>query len=215
MARKDILCLTKKQQVQAEIARIHFEHRYDAGAMFGTLTDGEAKRTYEILARRIPEIPGLTEEERNELLQEIAKRIENIPQVENEKVLYPDEYPDEREYGVSKDTLFKTKIDQVRDRMAQIHHEHRYDAGAMMGVLTASEAEYAYVKLMGLLYSIPDITPEESAMLADEIQAKIDKIPEVEAEKKAEYEAEQAELEKGKKANGKHNFLDIFKRKKN
>lgn len=213
MARKDILCLTKKQQVQAEIARIHFEHRYDAGAMFGTLTEDEAKRTYETLARRIPGIPGLTEEEKSELLQEIAKRIENIPQVENEKVLYPDEYPEERENGVSKDTLFKTKVDQVRDRMVQIHHEHRYDAGAMMGVLTASEAERAYVKLMGLLYSIPDITPEESAMLAEEIQAKIDNIPEVEAEKDAEYAAGQTEFEKGKKEKGKRSLLDIFKRK--
>lgn len=213
--KKDILCLSKKQQVQAEIARIHFEHRYDAGAMFGTLTDYEAKYTYEKLAQMIPKIPGLTAQEREDLLQEIEVRIKNIPQVEKEKEEKPYEYPDEREDGVSKETLMKLKVEQVRDRMALIHHEHRYDAGAMMGVLTASEAERAYVKLMGLLYSIPDITPEESTMLAEEIQAKIDKIPEVEAEKRAEYEAAEAKLRKEQMAKGKPSFWDIFKRKKN
>lgn len=212
--KKDILCLTKKQQVQAEIARIHFEHRYDAGAMFGTLTDYEAKFTYEKLARMIPEIPGLTAQEREELLQEVEVRIQNIPQVEREKEEKPYEYPDEREDGVPQETLMKLKVEQVRDRMAQIHHEHRYDAGAMWGVLTASEAEYEYVKLMGLLYSIPDITPEESSMLAAEIQERIDKIPEVEAEKRAEYEEAEAKLQKERKAKGKSSFWDIFKRKK-
>lgn len=213
MARKDILCLTKKQQVQAEIARIHFEHRYDAGAMFGTLTEYEAKHAYEKLAQMIPKIPDLTSQEKEELLQEVEVRIQNIPRVEKEKEEKPDEYPDEREDGISQETLMKLKVDQIWDRMAQIHHEHRYDAGAMWGVLTAGEAEYEYVKLMGLLYSIPDITPEESSMLAEEIQAKIDKIPEVEAEKRAEYEAAEAKLQKERKSKGKSSFWDIFKHK--
>ena len=216
MAKKDILCLTKKQQVQAEIARIHFEHRYDAGAMFGTLTDREAKVTYEKLALRIPQIPGLTDQEKEELLQEVQERIQNIPQVEQDKRDNPDEYPEEREDGVSKKTLFKNKVEQVRDRIEQVHYEHRYDAGAMWGVLTAREAESEYVKLMGLLYSIPDITPEERDMLVDEIQQKIDKIPEVEEEKHAEYLAfqeKQGESQKPKAKKG-FSFKSIFRRKK-
>ena len=209
---KDILCLTKKQQVQAEIARIHFEHRYDAGALFGTLSASEAKGAYTKLAAMINSIPGLTDAEKEELRQEINVRIQNIPQVEMDKDEHPEEYPDECEYGVAKDTLFKLKVEQVRDRIAKVHYEHRYDAGAMWGTLSASEAESEYVKLMGLLYSIPDITSEESDMLAEEIQERIDKIPEVEAEKDAEIAEIQAKLNKKKK--GKRTFLDLFKRKK-
>lgn len=212
---RDVLCLTKKQQVQAEIERIHFEHRYDAGALFGTLGEDEARRAYETLAQRIDNIPGLTDAEKEELKQEIATRIQNIPQVEKDKDEHPEEYPDEYEYGVPRDTLFKLKVDQVRDRIAKVHYEHRYDAGAMWGVLTASEAESEYVKLMGLLYSVPDITPEESDMLAAEIQDRIDKIPEVEAEKNAECAEIQEKLNKRQKKKSGCGFFGIFKRKKN
>ena len=84
---------TKKQQVLDTIEGIHYEHRHDAGAMFGTLTAVEAKRTYERLLNALDTIPDLSEEERDELRREIQSRIENIPNVEKEK---DDEYEENK-----------------------------------------------------------------------------------------------------------------------
>lgn len=79
------LMKTKKQEVLEAIEKIHFEHRHDAGAMFGTLTPDEAERDYRALSNSLDIMPGLTAEDIDELRQEIENRIQNIPQVEAEK----------------------------------------------------------------------------------------------------------------------------------
>lgn len=88
----DELKYTKKEQVLKVIDRIHFEHRYDAGAMMGTLSAQEAERKYTQILNELNTIPGLTDEERDELSGQIETRIKNIPQVEAEKEAEDQEY---------------------------------------------------------------------------------------------------------------------------
>lgn len=83
--RIDELMKTKYQLVLEAIEHVHHEHRYDAGAMMGTLTDQEAERDYRQILRALPDIPGLSEEERENLKAAIETRIAGIPQVEAEK----------------------------------------------------------------------------------------------------------------------------------
>lgn len=85
------------------------------------------------------------------------------------------------------ENLIKTKYELVQESMEAIHYEHRYDAGAMFGTLTAREAESTYRRLIAVIPKIPDLTKEEKEKLKAEIEAKIAAIPEVEEEKNAEY----------------------------
>ena len=109
--------------------------------------------------------------------------------VKNHEEIWKLLYDNYLKYGISKPTLLKSKADQVRDAIDAIHYEHRYDAGAMIGVLNAAEAETEYKKLQELLDVIPELGDEEREILKREISEKIKKIPEVEAEKDAEYNA--------------------------
>lgn len=84
--------------------------------------------------------------------------------------------------------LQKTKKEQVLDTIKEIHYEHRHDAGAMMGTLTASEGKGTYVRLLNALDTIPDLSEEERDELRREIQTRIENIPNVEKEKDDEFE---------------------------
>lgn len=79
------LLKTKYEQVVAAIEHIHYEHTVDAGAMFGTLTESEARHEYTKLLNALPNIPNLTDEERKTLAEMINAKIAAIPQVEAEQ----------------------------------------------------------------------------------------------------------------------------------
>lgn len=77
--------LTNYDEVIAAIERVHYQHRYDAGAMFGTLTVLEATNDYNRILGLLPKIESLTDEQRRELSAVIRTKIGQIPKVEEEK----------------------------------------------------------------------------------------------------------------------------------
>ncbi len=81
----DHLLKTKYEQVLAAIEHVHYEHTVDAGAMWGTLTEREAKSEYTKLLNALPKIPGLTNSEREELRGIIEAKISKIPEIERQK----------------------------------------------------------------------------------------------------------------------------------
>ena len=80
--RLEVLKMPKTKEVLAEMERIHFEQRFDAGAMFDTLSAEEATRAYNGLLAKLPSIPGITDAERDTLQKEIERRIAEVPNVE-------------------------------------------------------------------------------------------------------------------------------------
>ena len=53
-------------------------------------------------------------------------------------------------------------VEDFKKAIEKVHYEHRYDAGAMMGTLTANEAKRTYERLLNALDTIPDLSEEES-----------------------------------------------------
>lgn len=88
----DYLLKTKYEQVVAAIEHIHYEHTVDAGAMWGTLTESEARHEYTKLLNALPNIPNLTDEERKTLAEMINAKIAAIPQIEAEQRAAYEEY---------------------------------------------------------------------------------------------------------------------------
>lgn len=86
------------------IEKVHYEHRYDAGAMMGTLTPQEAERDYKAILSLVDEVKGLTDKEKEELRAEIQTKLENIPQVQQEKREEREAYDEElnREFEAAK-----------------------------------------------------------------------------------------------------------------
>ena len=88
----DHLLKTKYEQVVAAIEHIHYEHTIDAGSMWGTLTESEARHEYTKLLNALPNIPNLTDEERKTLAEMINAKIAAIPQIEAEQRAAYEEY---------------------------------------------------------------------------------------------------------------------------
>ena len=87
------------------------------------------------------------------------------------------------------ENLKRTKKQEVLDIIDAIVYEHRIGISAMMGPLSAKEAEREYEKLLNALPLIPGLTKEEQEELTVIIKNKIKEIPNVEEEKRAEYQA--------------------------
>lgn len=75
------------------IERVNYQHRYDAGAMFGTLTEKEALRDYNIILS-VLEQSELTPEVKETLKAMIDAKISQIPEVEAEKTSEEQQYTD-------------------------------------------------------------------------------------------------------------------------
>ncbi len=68
------------------VERVHYQHRYDAGAMFGTLSPNEAERDYNILLILLDDVIGLSDNFKEEMRGLIQQKIDNIPAVQQEKI---------------------------------------------------------------------------------------------------------------------------------
>lgn len=163
------LMTRKIDLVRAEIENIHYQH-VTPGTYQGRWDDDEARREYTILLESLPEIPGLSLEEIEILKKEIQYKIDKIG-------VYVD--PD---YNV--DTIKNSN--DFRKAIERVHHQHRYDAGAMFGTLTPDEAERDYNTLLQLLNEIDWLTEEEKVEFRAEIATRIENIPKVQQEKRAE-----------------------------
>ncbi len=76
------LNMTSKQRVLDLLDRIEYEYKIDAGPSYGTLTEREVRYRYDLLLGSLPNIPGLSEQERVELEAKIQEKIRDIPRVE-------------------------------------------------------------------------------------------------------------------------------------
>lgn len=81
------LLVTKKEQVKRMIEKIHYEHREYIGgrAYSGTESPETTEEFYNYILELLPEIPGLTREDIEELRTELETRIAEIPEVEKAK----------------------------------------------------------------------------------------------------------------------------------
>lgn len=163
------LMTRKIDLVRAEIENIHYQH-VTPGTYHGRWDDDEARREYTILLESLPEIPGLSLEEIEILKKEIQYKIDKIG-------VYVD--PDYNVETIKNSNDFRKAIERV-------HHQHRYDAGAMFGTLTADEAERDYNTLMQLIDEVEGLTEEEKVEFRTEIATRIENIPKVQQEKRAE-----------------------------
>ena len=87
--------ITNEEEFRKAVDRVHYQHRYDAGAMFGTLTDYEAKKDYQVLLSLLDDIYGLSNDFKAEMKALIQKKIDNIPAVETEKMEERQAYKEE------------------------------------------------------------------------------------------------------------------------
>ena len=76
------LKMTSMEKVLDLLDRIEYEYKYDAGPSYGTLTEMEVKYRYDMLLASLPDIPGLSDEERAELEAKIQEKVRDIPRVE-------------------------------------------------------------------------------------------------------------------------------------
>lgn len=76
------LSMTSMQRVLDLLDRIEYEYKIDAGPSYGTLTEREVKYRYDLLLSSLPNIPGLSEQERTELEAKIQEKVRDIPRVE-------------------------------------------------------------------------------------------------------------------------------------
>lgn len=76
------LNMTSMQRVLDLLDRIEYEYKIDAGPSYGTLTEREVKYRYDLLLSSLPNIPGLSEQERTELEAKIQEKVRDIPRVE-------------------------------------------------------------------------------------------------------------------------------------
>ena len=165
--------MTKKiDMVREEIKNIHYYH-VTPGTYHGRWTDDEARLKYTELLNSLPKMPGLSAEDIEILKEEIQYKISKIG-------VYVHSYYNADNIKNAND--FEKAIERV-------HYEHRYDAGAMFGTLTDYEAESDYRVLFNLLDEVKGLTEEEKTRLRAEILTRIEKIPEVHEEKRAERKA--------------------------
>ena len=124
---------SKVDEVRREIKAINYQH-VTSHTYEGKLSDEEARREYQKLLDILPDIPGLTNDERNMLQDEIQQRIDTLGKYEHS--------------AYNLDTI--TDEESFRKAVDRVHYEHRYDAGAMFGTLTDYEAEKDYNTLLSL-----------------------------------------------------------------
>lgn len=133
------------EDFEKAIERIHYQHRYDAGAMFGTLTEDEAKRDYNTLLSLLSEIPSLSVKQMEKLRNEINSRIDNIPKIEEEKVVERRTYREEKvkAFEDAKNRFnrlgFFTKLKLRRQKQSPEHQDVKF--------MTAEEINGLYKKL--------------------------------------------------------------------
>ncbi len=86
--------LITEEDFRKAIEKVHYEHRYDAGAMFETLSENEAIKDYNIVLGVLLK-SELPEEVKNALRKEIVTKIGQIPKVEEEKAAQRKAYAQE------------------------------------------------------------------------------------------------------------------------
>lgn len=189
---------SKIEEVRKEIKAIH-EDNTSYGTYEGRLSDHAAKKAYEEILNALHEIPGLSIDDIIQLEKELKQRINTIGKYSH--------------HGYNIDNV--TNEEDFRKAVEQVHYEHRYDAGAMFGTLTAYEAEKDYNILLELLNDILGLTEEFKTEMRALIRQKIDAIPEVEKEKLEELEAYEAEIKKAfDEAKERFNSLGYFQKLK-
>lgn len=99
-----------KKAILEEIEKVHYQHRHDAGAMFGTLSPEEAEKAYREILNRISTNHQLSSDDYQELTDLIESKINNIPQVEREK---------ENEYQKSEQT-WNNSFARAKQRFDQL-----------------------------------------------------------------------------------------------
>ena len=134
-----------------------------------SINQEQAASDYNELLAALPTIPDLTNEERKELSNEINDKMFRLG------------FVDHSEYNptnlVDEETFTKA--------VERVNYQHRYDAGAMFGTLTAKEAERDYNIILGVLEE-SDLSPEVKEAIRAMIADKLEHIPDVEAEKRTE-----------------------------
>ncbi len=193
----DGLTKTRVERVRDKIKLIDYEHKIGSSPMIGQISDEEARRSYRDLLAVLPSIPEITKEEIELLTKEINKKLNKVG-----VYVHP---------SYNSDVI--TDYDGVVKAIEKIHHEHRYDAGAMFGTLTEMEAINAYNILITILPEIESLTDEQRNDLSAQIRVKIGQTSIVEEEKKAEREAEKAEFDKAfEEAKERFKKLSIFQK---
>lgn len=189
---------SKIEEVRKEINAIHKDNT-SYGTYEGRLSDHAAKKAYEEILNALHEIPGLSIDDIIQLEKELKQRINTIGKYSH--------------LGYNIDNV--TNEEDFRKAVEQVHYEHRYDAGAMFGTLTAYEAEKDYNILLELLNDILGLTEEFKTEMRALIQQKIDAIPEVEKEKKEEQKKYEEEYKKAfEEAKKRFNSLSFFQKLK-
>ena len=188
----------KIEEVRREIMEINKQN-----SVYGTyetrLSDEAAKAAYEEILGALHEIPGLSIDDIIQLEKEIQQRINTIGKYRNS------------EYNI--DNVSDEK--KFRKAVERVHYQHRYDAGAMFGTLSADEAERAYNTLLELLNDVIGLSDSFKAEMTALIERKITEIPKVELEKIEEYKRYQAKAHMAfNQAKARFNELGFFKKLK-
>lgn len=120
------LSMTSTQRVLDLLDRIEYEYKYDAGPSYGTLTEREVKYRYDLLLASLPNIPGLSAEERTALEEKIQEKVRDIPRVElasinnflkNEEAVHEAVSRIAEERGISYEEAKKEFLESARERV--------------------------------------------------------------------------------------------------
>ena len=155
----EVLKMTKAKEVLAEIERIYFEQRFDAGSMMGTLDAKEAAHAYKDLLDKLSSIPELNDEERSTLKGEIERRIADVDKVEEEKINNPELQATGRPYYL-KNYLGKTKAEELQDTVEWVLRDY-IDEPTSCSFNNLVDVKRAYEQLKGIFQDIPGITQED------------------------------------------------------
>lgn len=120
------LNMTSRQRVLDLLDRIEYEYKIDAGPSYGTLTEREVRYRYDLLLGSLPNIPGLSEQEKAELEAKIQEKIRDIPRVElssindflkNEKAVHHAVMRIVEEKGISYEDAKKELLSNAKERV--------------------------------------------------------------------------------------------------